>query len=70
MRWLHGITDWMDLSLSEFLELLMDREVSRAAIHGFAKSRTQLRDSTELDSTTDLKNKLRKGNYSWFSNCF
>ena len=70
MRWLHGITDSMDLSLSEFLELLMDREVSRAAIHGFAKSRTQLRDSTELDSTTDLKNKLRKGNYSWFSNCF
>ena len=58
IRWLDGMMDSMDVSLSELRELVMDSEAWRAVIHGVAKSRTRLRDWTELNWTDDKKEDL------------
>ena len=71
MRWLGGITDLIDMSLSKLQELVMDREAWSAAVHGVTKSQTWLSDGTELKTPKSYFSQSQVTPYrqSWFSDC-
>ena len=58
MRWLDGITDSMDMSLSNLQEIVKDREAWHAAVHGVAKSQTQLSNWTTMQDETNMYNEI------------
>ena len=70
MRWLDGITDSMDMSLSKLWELVMDRETWRAVIHGVAKSRTRLSDWTELTELNMVIQELPRVGHDWVTSLY